>query len=120
MRVVGRGGVIVKERMVRNVVLFRYPSDIRFGAAETTGSPVRIYDRQIESAHETAPAYPIGFQQIADGLASHDYLVAGRAGANVALRIGIANHGQRSVGAAVHFECAECGGRSVAPRLAAQ
>src|SRR5712692_11418114 len=75
----------------------------RIGAALTTGRAVRIHDGQVEAAYERSPGYACGAQQIADVLTSHGYLVAGRVGANVADRVGIAGHGQRTVAAADHF-----------------
>src|SRR5208337_2812167 len=42
VRVVGGRSVVVEERVVRNVILFRHASDIRLCAARATGGSVRI------------------------------------------------------------------------------
>src|SRR5882762_8180648 len=65
-----------------------------------------------------SPGYASAAQKIADVLASHGHLVAGRVGTNVADRVGIAGHGQRTIAAAYHFVARPVQGRGYAVRLA--
>src|ERR1700675_4979278 len=56
VRRIGSRRVIVKERVMRNVVVGGDAVD-RFGTARTTGGAVGVYGGQVEAAHERSPGY---------------------------------------------------------------
>src|SRR6516162_11339536 len=70
------GGVVLKPRVVRNVIVgFSRES----GRASTApGCAIRIDGREIESTHEGAPGHIGGAQQIPNVLSSHGDLVSSR------------------------------------------
>jgi len=98
---IGHARPISEQRVMRNVIRCRARQSA--GTARAARRPVGIHDRQVEAAHEAAPAHARRVEQVADRLAAHLDLVARRVRANVPNRIGIANHGQRTVRSAAHF-----------------
>src|ERR1700720_1106406 len=95
MQRVYRRGVILKEGVVRDVVLggpaIRCGRRARPSAA---GGIVRVRERQVEAAHKGTPAYPLCVQQVADIGPAELYSGAGRT--RIAFRIEIADQRSRA------------------------
>ncbi len=88
---VGRGRVILKPSVVRNVVVLLHTGIDRGGGARAPGRPVGIGQGQVETAHEAAPGDVRGVEKIADIVAGHRRRVTG-AGAGVVPGIHVADH----------------------------
>src|SRR5580698_2853544 len=93
------GSVILKRLVVRNVVSLGDGGDARGGGALALRGAVGVHRREIESSLEEAPADARVVQQVADVLAAHAEFFAGRSGADVTDRIGVADHGRVAVAA---------------------
>src|SRR6516162_1493081 len=82
--------------MMRDVVGGRW-NVWRVRTAGTPGGAVGVFDGQVKSAHERAPGHSCFTEQVADVLALHPHLITSCRGANVADRIGVADHRHRAI-----------------------
>ena len=87
------GRVIIKERVMRNVVASGPCQTRRVSFA--TGSSVWVCDREIESTHEATPGDPGCAKQSTNVRSAHLHLIPGRVRADVSGSIRIANHSGR-------------------------
>src|SRR4029077_12605721 len=101
MHGVGSRGVVAEKRVVGNVIADGCRE--AFGASGASRGAVGIDDGEIETAHESAPSHAGRGEEVTDIFSAHLSLGAGCAGTNISDRIGIADHGERAITAAVRF-----------------
>src|SRR5579864_5202140 len=101
VRIIGSRGVIVEERVVRNVVACS--SSETCGTSLAACGSVGIDGAEIEPAHERSPSYARCAQQVPDVFAAHSGLGSGGIGTDIPERVRIPNQSQRTVGTTAYF-----------------